>query len=403
MFYLSSWLPGAGFFKGKDLYIGIALGLIIIFLNFDFNNFLNYQINFKNLEKKLLSLIIFFFLISTVLYNPGELSSAKSLLNIMFYVIVFFVYFVIIPGIFEENNDLFEKFLKVISNFGLIFSIIGLVMIFINFHPVSDIRIQFVSLLKHPNLSSKILTVTVFTALIYLYLNLGKFTIYQKYFYIVSISIQFITQFMTFDRAGIFGTLIGLLIFFGFLYRNKIIILVPFFAAGLGLLATSIFRAKGFGTVATRLYLLIPAYEMIFRSKDKMLWGYGLTESFKEYSKNLLVFYSNEPQQTDPHNSYVLLIMMIGAIATAAILVFIFYLIYKCIRRFFSVKNNYEKLKNIFLVSSLVALMIQALFDGEIIRIDHFTVHYILIVLGLMYISAKKSRDKLIIKNQLVN
>jgi len=211
-----------------------------------------------------------------------------------------------------------------------------------------------------------------------------------KYFYFVSVSLQIVAQFLTFDRAGMIGTTVGLLIFLSFYYKNKFIYVLPLI--GLIILYGYKFsQVKGYGSFISRYYLLIPAFEMIFRSRDRLLWGYGLTDGLIEYRKNVLVYDISEYLIRDPHNSYVTLVMMFGLVFTIFLISLIGILFFKCLKRIIDSKNNRVSLYYLFLLSSLLAILIQSLFDAEIIQVQYYVMHYLFILLGLMYISIKKN------------
>ena len=388
MIYPSSWFPGAIKLGGKEVYISFLLSFLILIFSFDFYGFLNLKIKFSTLEQKVLYLIFFIGLISTLMYNSQEITTLKGIMYLLAYGIIFILYFLIIPKILYDEPDIFDKFIKIISGFGFIFSAVGLLMLAVNFSPDTEYSFAFVSIIKHPNLTSKVLTVTIFPTLFYYYWKRDNLPALIRYGYIFSISIQVVAQMLTYDRAGLIGTVIGLLVFMGFYYKSKVIYLTPLFVF-LSFFAVTVFRGKGLGSSVARLYLLVPAIEMIFRNQERTLWGYGLTNGFAEYSRNLIVFYSNEPQQTDPHNTYVTLVLFWGLIFTIFVLFFVCIIIAKCIKKIFILKKDKRALSYMFLLSSLAAISIQAIFDAEIIRMDYFVVHYLFIVLGLMYISVK--------------
>jgi hypothetical protein len=257
--------------------------------------------------------------------------------------------------------------------------------------PTIDSAYGFVSIIKHPNLSSKVLTITIFPTLYYIYWKRDSMLPIVRYFFIASLSFQIIAQALTLDRAGLIGNSVGLILFFALYYKSKIIYIIPFFAIIIGSYGNTIFKAKGFASFVTRFYLLVPAFEMIFRSPEKTFWGYGITTGFAEFSKNLLVFYSNEPQQTDPHNSFVTLWLFFGLFFVVGVISFVFTLIFKCFRIIYNLRNPEKALRYIFLLCALVAISIQSIFDAEIIRFDYFAVQYLFIVLGLVYLLVKSS------------
>lgn len=142
---------------------------------------------------------------------------------------------------------------------------------------------------------------------------------------------------------------------------------------------------KGIDSPVSRFYLLLPAFNMIFSNKTHLLWGYGVSNGLIEYRKRLDEFNPNEFRINDPHNSYVTLLIMLGAIITLIVLLFVFILIVKGIRRTLSNTFSNHTLVYIFLISSTLSIMIQGLFDTELIKIECFTIHYLSIMIGLMF------------------
>jgi len=396
--YSSTWFVAADFFVGKEGYITVFLGVLIILFGTNFERVLDFRFSFSTIEKKIMLLILFLFLFSTFRYNIQDLSSFKGIINLSAYLVLIVIYFFSLPRFFDENPHFFEKFIKWISIFGSFFAILGIFILFFAPAP-SGSAYGFVSIIKHPNLTSKVLTVTIFPTLYYIYWKRDSISTNIKYFFVFSLSLQIIAQALTLDRAGLIGNTIGLLLFFGLVYRSKIIYIIPIFAVLIASYGNSIFRAKGFASFVTRFYLLVPAFEMIFRSPEKTYWGYGITSGFAEFSKNLLVFYSNEPQQTDPHNSYVTLWLFFGLYFTVSVLFFVIILIIKGLKFALKSKDFSVSLRYNFLVSALIAILIQAIFDAEIIRFDYFTVQYLFVITGMIYLTKNEVSQVKIIKS----
>ncbi len=388
MMYRNSWLPGASVVLFNEVYISIFLCSMILLLGFDLNEFLYMQLRFSLLERKILFFLTFAAFV-TVAYNPIEFTGLKSSLSVICYVMLFTVYFYWIPKFLVLNPSFFEKFIKIISNGGLFFSLLGFIFLIFNFNPRADWSAALLSIIGHPNNTSIIMTISFVPTLLLIYWKWNEITFWSKCFYIASLLIQIAAQLFTFTRAGMIATVIGLFVFFALYHRSKFLFALPFLVILIPVIGLYFFRAKGFASFLGRFYLLIPAAGMIFQSNERMLWGYGLTNGMVEYRKNLVAFSPNEFHILDPHNTYVSLILMLGMVFTALLLFFVVSLILKYVVKTFKEKDRSKELFYIFLISSTVSIMTQGLFDTELIKIEYFTIHYLLIVIGLMYFSSK--------------
>jgi len=221
-----------------------------------------------------------------------------------------------------------------------------------------------------------------------IYWKWKEMTVFQRTFYVTSLLVQLVSQLFTFTRAGMIATAAGLLIFLFLIYRSKIILILPVFLGVIPIFVLSFFQAKGFGSFISRLYLLVPAYEMITESREKMLWGYGITNAFKEYGKRVSLI---EEYIKDPHNTYVTLLLMFGLVFTAVLIIFVFNLLLKTLLKAVKKKEVPEiRLLYIFLFSSAVSILLQGIFDAELIKHDYFTIHYLLLLFGIMYLTTEK-------------
>jgi O-antigen ligase len=185
------------------------------------------------------------------------------------------------------------------------------------------------------------------------------------------------------------ATAIGLMIFFLLYYRAKFVLLIPIFTIIILVFGVSFFQAKGYWSFLSRFYLLLPAFQMITFNRNRLFWGYGISNALVEYKKNLVVFSPEDFTVNDPHNTYVTLILMLGVVLTVILLIFAFVLISKAVKRVFSERDPKEILLNIFLVSSACSILVQGLFDAELVKIDYYTIHYLLILFGMMYLIQK--------------
>lgn len=400
--YSKSWLPGGMSIIGlRENIVTLLFSTSILFISFDILKFLKLQINLSSLENKFLYLLLFIVLIATVYFNPIEFTSIKSIINMLCYASLFIIYFFIFPKYLYKNPKYFEKFIKIIIIWGFIFAVVGFFMLFISFNPFSANTFALVSFINHPNNTSIVFTITFIPTLYYLLARWNALSIFSKLFYFFSFILQIVAQLFTYTRAGMIATAFGLIIFLAFYYRSKFIFILPILISIIPLFVVAFFKAKGFASFVSRFYLLIPAMEMIQKSTSRMLWGYGITNSLIEYKKNLLEFNTGELTINDPHNTYVTLVLMLGLIYSITLLIFIVLLIFKYIKKIIKSNDRKISLFYIFLVSSTISIMIQGLFDAELIKIDYFVIHYLLICFGMMYLFIKKNKDNKKLLSQL--
>ncbi len=401
IFYLSLFLIPVGMFSkmwitslqkifmGNEYFFIIFIGSFIIILSLDFDKLLNTIIQFKYFESKILLLLTGCILYGTFLHNTVEFQKISNFLVWLSYIILIIVYFFIIPKLLLENRNYLIKFFLIISNFGFIFTIIGLLMYFGGIFPIPDYSFGMISLINHPNNTSMVITITIFPTLYILINRWNNFSSIYKIFYFFSFFLQLIGQLLTFTRAGMIATSIGLLIFIIFYFRGKTLFLIPLIAFIVPVFGVAFFQAKGFASFISRFYLLLPAYSMIAKSKESFLWGYGLTNGLVEYKKKLVEFLPNEFLINDPHNTYVTLILMLGALFTLMLLFLAFIVIYKCIYRLIKTNNINLRYLYLFIVTSSMSIFVQGLFDAELIKADFYTIHYLLVLLGIAYYSFK--------------
>ncbi|RPI18805.1 MAG: O-antigen ligase domain-containing protein [Ignavibacteriae bacterium] len=398
MLYFRSWFPGAKVMWGKEYYLILFICLCVIIINFNINKFVNFSFSAKTFEVKIIYLLFFILCISVFVYNTQEITKAEYLSATIGYLTYFFLFFVLIPQFFESNPNYFEKFVKFISNLGFFTAVFGLFTMNAWEGVTANVVVAYIT---HPNNTSIIFTMTSIFTVYYYYAKKDEFSVYSKIFYISSIIVQLIAQLFTYTRAGYIATFVALLFFIVIAKGKKSLTLVPILLVIVPVWGVAFFTTKGFSSFISRFYLLIPFYNMIMEKKTNFLWGFGITESHKLYRINLLNFNANEVKIVDPHNSYASLILMFGIIFTAVLLLFIFILLFKNTVKALRSKNQNERLYFTFLVTFIMSLMIQGMFDSEVIKPLYFSMQFFLIFCGLMYLNTKKYFEyrKIIIHN----
>lgn len=385
--YTRSWLPGNEYLKGKEIYIDLVLSIIALFFSFDFFRFLYWKFSLSSIERKILFLLLSLIIISSFIFNSDEFFKFGNFLRSLCFVFFLLIFFFMIPRFMFDNPGYFKTFIKLISNFGLIAAVFGLFMFLFNLYPPGRYQYVVLSFIDHPNNSSMIFTITIIPTLYYVYWKGNALSVLVRSCYIFSFILQVIAQLFTYTRAGMIATAISLLLFWGIYYRTKMIFILPIFVIIIFTFGVAFFQAKGFASFVSRFYLLIPAYQMIVENGARTLWGYGLSNALVEYRKNLIDFDPSSYLVADPHNTYVTLILMLGIIFTIVLIIFLGLLLAKCLRSAIIFKRKDISLYFIFLFSSSLSILIQGLFDAELVKVEYFTMPYLLTILGLIYVT----------------
>lgn len=399
--YSKTWLPGnLTIMGGKEPFFIFGMGLIVVLMYLNINEFLNLRIRFKAFETKIILMLLSFIAISILFYNIQEVTKAMNIAFLVSYALLITVFFYLFPRFLFLNPEYFEKFMYIVAHFGFVFAIFGIFFYFSGITPIPKYSFGIVSFINHPNNTSIVFTTCLLPTIFIIYWKWNTLSVISKIYYILSVIAQLVAQLFTFTRAGLIACAVGMMIFFILYYRGKFLFILPFFVVSVPVFGAAFFQAKGFASFISRFYLLIPAYEMISQSTGRALWGYGVTNAMIEYKKKLTGMLPSEATINDPHNTYVTLILMTGIIFTFTLLFFTALLIYKATRKVFSSKNRFEVLFYIFSVSSLLSLLIQGLFDAELIKADFFTIQYLLIMLGLLYTSLALKKNVSILNKE---
>lgn len=284
-----------------------------------------------------------------------------------------------------SNPQLFKRFVTIISVTGFLTSVLGLVLFFLDIHPVSLFAGTLISFIDQPNYVVFIFNLGIISSIYYLDWNMEYLSPLKKYSISFSIFLQLLAVLLTLSRGGYIGLFIGLSLYFLFKYKSRILLLFPIILMLIFLIVPPFFKAKGFQSYLSRFYLLIPAYLMIIHDKISLLWGYGLTNTFKVFLEYNRFNLSGESYLNNPHNVVVSLILMFGVIFTVLLITFVSLLLVRNSIRAFKIENIKSKFFHAYLVSVTVILIFQSLFDSEIIMPEFFSLQVILIFLGLMY------------------
>ena len=394
MFYRTSWLPGQYSLSQYVFYIIVILFLFLFLFVVRIDKILRLKVQLITEGNKYYSILIFLFLFSVLFFNSQEISEFKSICIIISYFAYFLIFFIYLPNFLFENKTYYKKFINFISILGFFCAILGLILLFSGIYPVPRHETNLVSIIYHPNNVSIIFTYTSITTLYFFLWQKKNFTFNQKVFYLTSFFIQILAQLYSFTRAGIIATLFSIMIFFVFVFRSKFILVIPVIIVSLSSIVTYFFVAKGFISFIGRFFLLVPAYKMITDSTNRLLWGYGVSNAMKVYKKDYVETMIAEKNIDDPHNSLAYLIMLFGLLFTIVILFFVCKTIFRGIVKIFKNQSDggYNKLIFYsFLVSLLMSLMIQGLFDAELVKTEFYSLQFFLVFLRILYNYTKKS------------
>jgi hypothetical protein len=398
MLLRSSWLPLAGVLGLTILYVVVFSAAVLYLHLFNFSSVRNYSVSLFSSENKYLTLLVFIFFTSLFIFNRQELTSAKGIVSALSYVAFFYVFFLLLPGFVTKNKLYFRKLISTVSNAGFILAVIGLVLLFMGMNPIPEYKTNLLSIITHPNNSSIIFTITVPVTLYYFFWQKEKLSFPYKLFYSFSAFIQVVAQLFTYTRAGIIATIIGIVIFISIIYKNKVIVVLPIVFVGLSSTLVGFLSAKGFDSFLSRFLLLIPAYNMITNNTTNLLWGYGINNASEVYKDYQVTFNIIEEKIDDPHNSYFYLVMMFGAVFTIIVLFWILKTLFKGAYLTFKRTDNKFKLFLAFLISVTFSLLIQALFDSELVKSEYYSMQIFLFFLGLLHIYVYKRNGY---KNQI--
>ena len=322
MMYRNSWLPGGLMFIGKENFVVLVLSIFFFWLVFDFNKVFSLKFSLKSEYFGLGTLILIG--IYSVIYNvSNEFINLYNITRFIAFIFYAFLFFYYLPKLILINNSYFKSITKFYAILGSAVGIIGILMYIVGFVPYSyyTANSRYISVIIHPNQVSLLLTPTTITTLYYFLINKQKFSVYKKIFYIVSVLIQLLSQFLTLCRGGILGTFIGVLLLLFFFYRGKIFILISVFISFVYYFINTIFLSKGNVSNIGRFLLLIPVYNMLVEKNMHTFFGYGVTNAFKAFEDYRAKFDVLEPVN-NPHNVILSMFIMFGLIFTIFFLIF---------------------------------------------------------------------------------
>lgn len=380
--YRNSIIPGHKILMGNDIFIISGISVVYLLIIYDFNALFNINLTLFKATAKFIALLFFLFFVSTVFFNFQEISVFSYFMRLVLMLLNLIVFFWLIPKFILIEPAYFKKLVLTISYFSIFASVIGFVMLALNIDAGKPG--QMVSFIGHPNDVAVIFNSGVISTVFYLDWQKNSFTTYKKYLFYFFILMQMLASLLTYTRAGYIGLGCALMLYFFLKYRTKFLYSIPFFIALIVIVIPPFFKAKGFGSFISRLYLLIPAYNMMTRDTVSLLWGYGTTGAFKEFLRYNMFNLANEEHLNNPHNVIASLILMYGLIFTVVICVLVGYFLLKGLVRSLRSKAKNKSLLYAYIVSILVSYILLSFFDSSILMPEFFNMQIFLIFLGLL-------------------
>lgn len=393
MIYDVSWLPGSYIVFNNRFYIIIFLSLLIVLTEFKLLNFIKLKLKFSSIEFIILSLICVLVIYSTLVYNYSELLAYDSFLTYISYLMIFVLFFNIIPYMLLKKPSLFNTFIVFFSNLGLVLALFGFLDVYLHLN-YSNFPGMLLSVIHHPNNTSMLFTVCIIPVLYFIYSKWHTLNVINKFYWLFSLFIQLLAQLFTFTRAGMIASFLSISVFLLLYHRANAIYILPSLGIFAAFFLKYFFFVKGFYSFLSRFLLLIPAYNMITADRSKMLWGYGLTNYLIEFKKYLEIIPNSEITVSDPHNTYVTLVLMLGIIVTFLIVFLTLFLLMKCTFRMLKSSSRSENLFYNFLISSSLSILVQGIFDSELIKTEYFTTYYLALIMGMMFILTFNKKNK---------
>ncbi len=388
--YRNSLLPASIHLIGNEIFLIFFLSFIYLIYIFDFQSLFNFK--FKTLfysNNKYYLILLILLSISTLLYNVQELTNPVYLVRFLDLFFYFIIFFFIVPKFIILNPFYFKKLVLIISYFSFATAIIGFFMLLGLVFENPGYTGLMISFIGHPNYVPVIFNAGIISTIFYFDWQKEHFNFFIKLFYIISITIQLFATLLTFTRAGYIGLGAGLLLYFLLKYKNKFLIFVPLYLLGILFIIPPFFKAKGYASFISRFHLLIPAYSMITQNTTSLLWGYGITNTFKVFLQYNTFNLSGEDYLNNPHNALASLIMMFGIIFTIVILSFLSYILIKFFVKSLKSKEENIKILNAYLISFLTSYVFLSFFDSGILMPEFFNAQIFLVFLGILDSLAK--------------
>lgn len=387
--YRNSIIPGSNSLIGKENIVIVSLFGLTMLVNMNIKEILNFNVLLVNKDNKLIVFAFIILFLSTVVYNIQELTKISLLIRFVSFVVLFITYFILLPRFVIYRPEYFNRIIRIFSVFAFALSLYGLLAYLGGFNPQGTFHSFVHSVIRHPNYASPIFVIGAMCAAYYYISNKENLGNASRMFYIFSFIIDVLAIFLSFSRNSIFAVLIFCSLFSLFVFRKKVVLYLPVFLVSLPYFALSFVTAKGFGSMVSRFLLLIPAYEMMVSSKTRLIWGYGVTNTFKVYSDYMVLYDVVENDIQNPHNAFVSAVLMFGIIFVFILTLFYVHMLFKGALISFKSKIRKEQLYIGFLVSAIGACFALGIFESQLVMTEYNIIHPFLFFSGLLFASIK--------------
>lgn len=395
--FRNSIIPGSSFFIGKENIIIVTLFGLCILMSLNLKEFFNYNVIILNKENRLIFLAFITLCFSTIAYNIQELSKIAYLVRYLSFCVLFITYFYLLPKFVMNRPYYFSKIIKMFSIYVFILAFYGLLAFFGGFNPQGTFHSFVHSILRHPNYASPIFVIGAMCTAYYYLDSKDILNNMSRVFYVFAFFVDVVAIFLTYSRNSIFAILVFCILLSFFVFRKKVLFYLPVFLISLPYFAFSFVTAKGFGSMMSRLLLLIPAYQMMAANTTRLIWGYGITNTFKVYLDYMILYDVVENDIQNPHNAFVSAVLMFGMIFVAVLSLFYVLLLFKGTLRSFKSKNKKEQLYIGFLVSAIGTCFALGIFESQLVMTEYNIIQPFLFFSGLLYASL---RSKIFINSE---
>lgn len=373
-------LPGADTLRTYINVLDFFILLVFIILSINFENLGKTKFN-PDIPFLFLILVLILFLLSSFYVNIGFNLNTLDFFKLLSYILHFIVFFFIFPKYLKFSSENFDVFMKGFVYFGIFNSFFSILSLHFGAFAFRDYPTA-IGILYHPNTTAFVYSIGI-PILFYLYFN-KKINIF--FFGIILFIFSYCLLF-TLSRAGYIGALVSLMVLFynksrKIFYFSLILtlfLLYTFYADLIALKTDSSFA---------RTIIVLASINMILSNTGTFLWGYGVSRATEILFDEKQMFGSFEMNVNNPHNFILLLAIQFGMLLSAAYLFFIISVLFSG----YKMKNRLEqsgKYKLFLLLSIIVGLLAQNIFE-ELIVVPEFPVFaFFLIILGSIYYNFK--------------
>lgn len=384
--YAMSIFPFSNRVTDGIFYFQYTLFAIFLIVDFKIKHFLNFRLSLKKSGNKLLFILLSVFIFSSLIVSSNNYD-AQSLIKLFAYIIVFYLFFVYLSGIFYNDFGKLNKFLDAVVIFAIINSLFGFFSLFVGFAENKATYGYLTGFLYHPNSAGFVYSISL-PIVFYKYFE-KKISFYT---FLMVVGFLFIALLYTYSRSAYIAAIISILLLIYFKSKKVLVLSVIAFVLIFFLVIGDFLASKGGLSSVSRLLLFYTAYDMITSGTGPFLWGYGIIRSLEIFTVERLFFGSFE-NVIDPHNFILLMGIQFGMVMTFVYLLFISTILFSsqiCKKYLSSEKRGFTELS----FSLIIGLLIQNMFEDIIVYPEFFLFPIFLIFLGYLYYSMNSVYEK---------